>query len=301
MSTVTAGILAGLLMGLGLTGLLYAFVPRGLPHLGDAMDRISPHRPALDIGGVSAQRSWTELLGDRAHPHMTSIPGFRIPAVDLRLLQKSTGWFVGRKIIAVAFGLLAPSAVSFLAWVAGFTLPFTLPLLISLILATAMWFVPDMEVNGKAQEARDEYRAAVTAYIGLVHLEKLAGLDAGRALKEAALVGRGPIFRRLAEELQRADWEKVPPWRALHSLAEELQLPELSDLAEIMTSSGEEGVAVADTLQARARDLRNAQLAKEQAKAEAATEQMTGPQAALALVFGLMLITPPMLRIFFGE
>lgn len=44
MTTLTLGILLGLTGGLGLTGLVYAFVPPGLPHLGDAVDRMTPQR-----------------------------------------------------------------------------------------------------------------------------------------------------------------------------------------------------------------------------------------------------------------
>ena len=298
MSSLTLGILLGLVGGLGLAAIVYAFAPAGLPHLGEAMDRISPHRASPATVVDSQHLPWIEQLGNWGQRYLASLPGFKIPTVDLRLLDKSGGWFVGRKLVAAAFGLLLPTLFSAVLLLLGMQLPFAVPTVVAIALAALFWFVPDLEVAGKAQEARDEYGTAVTAFIELVHLEKLAGLDAGQALKEAAQVGNSRIFKRLAEELQRADWERVPPWRALHTLADELQLPELADLAEIMTAAGEEGVAVADTLQARARDLRNAQLAKEQAKAEAATERMTGPQSALALVFCLMLITPPMLRIF---
>lgn len=300
MTPLTLGIILGLIGGLGVTGLIYAFIPPGLPDLGDAMDRLAPPRTQPLLPGEIPQRPWIERLGDRGHRHLLNIPGFKIPTADLRLLEKSSGWFVGRKIFATAFGLLLPSLLTAILLLIGVPLPLSVPLVISLGLGILFWFIPDLEVTGRAQEARDEYGAAVTTYIELVNLEKLAGLDPARALKEAAQVGNSRIFRRLSEELQRAEWERQSAWRALDVLSVELQLPELHDLAEIMTSAGEEGVAVADTLQARAQDLRNAQLSREQAKAEAATERMVGPQSLLALIFCLLLITPPMMRVFLG-
>jgi len=300
MTTLTLGILLGLVGGLGLTGLIYAFVPQGLPHLGDAVDRMTPQRAHYVINADAEALPFLERLGNRGQDRLRNIPGFKIPTADLRLLEKTSGWFVGRKIFAAAFGLALPSLLSATLVLIGVPLPLGVPVVIGLAFAIFFWFIPDLEVNGKAQEARDEYGIAVTTYIELVHLEKLAGLDASRALKEAAQIGNSRIFRRLSEELQRAEFNQVSAWTALRALSEELQLPELGDLAEIMTSAGEDGVAVADTLQARAQDLRNAQLSREQAKAEAATERMTGPQSLLAIVFCLLLITPPMMRVFLG-
>jgi tight adherence protein C len=300
MTTLTLGILLGLVGGLGLTGLIYVFVPPGLPHLGDAVARMTPQRSHYIVSTDTDTLPLLERLGNRSQDHLRNIPGFKIPAADLRLLEKTSGWFVGRKIFAAAFGLALPSLLSATLVLIGVPLPLGIPVVVGLAFAVFFWFIPDLEVNGKAQEARDEYGIAVTVYIELVHLEKLAGLDAARALKEAAQIGNSRIFRRLSEELQRAEFNQVSAWTALRHLSEELQLPELADLAEIMTSAGVDGVAVADTLQARAQDLRNAQLSREQAKAEAATERMTGPQSLLAIVFCLLLITPPMMRVFLG-
>ena len=62
-------------------------------------------------------------------------------------------------------------------------------------------------------------------------------------MEAAALVGDSWVFTRLSEELTRSRWSGQPPWDALHTLADELGLPELEDFADIMRLSGEEGPA----------------------------------------------------------
>jgi Flp pilus assembly protein TadB len=105
------------------------------------------------------------------------------------------------------------------------------------------------------------------------------------------------VFVRLREQLIRARLSGTPPWDGLHDLADELGLPELSDLADIMRLSGEEGAAVADTLRARSRGLRAALLTKEQTRANEESERMVIPVAFLGLIFLVILGAPAIVRI----
>jgi hypothetical protein len=86
----------------------------------------------------------------------------------------------------------------------------------------------------------------------------------------------------------------------LTQLAEELGLPELGDLADIMRLSGEEGATVYHTLRARSAGLRTALLTAEHAKANAAGERMSLPVSALVLIFLVLLATPALIRVVFG-
>ena len=79
-------------------------------------------------------------------------------------------------------------------------------------------------------------------------------------MEAAAEVGDSWVFTRLSEELTRSRWSGLPPWDALHTLAEELGLPELDDFADIMRLSGEEGAGVYATLRARSAAMRTAML-----------------------------------------
>ena len=88
------------------------------------------------------------------------------------------------------------------------------------------------------------------------------------------------MFTRLSEELTRSRWSGLPPWEALHALAEELGLPELDDFADIMRLSGEEGASVYANLRARSAAMRTAMLNDEIAEANAVGERMTHPRLA---------------------
>src|SRR3546814_2702739 len=94
-------------------------------------------------------------------------------------------------------------------------------------------------------------------------------------MESAAEVADSWVFRRLSEELGRSRCSGLPPWDALHELAEELGLPELEDFADIMRLSGEEGAAVYGNLRARSAAIRTAMLNAEVAQVNAVGERMT--------------------------
>ena len=111
-------------------------------------------------------------------------------------------------------------------------------------------------------------------------------------------VGDSWVFRRLSEELTRSRWSGLPPWDALHALADELGLPELDDFADIMRLSGEEGASVYANLRARSAAMRTAMLNDEIAEANAIGERMTIPGSLLGVIFMALLVAPSLLRMF---
>ena len=117
-------------------------------------------------------------------------------------------------------------------------------------------------------------------------------------MEAAAEVGDSWVFTRLSEELTRSRWSGLPPWDALHTLAEELGLPELDDFADIMRLSGEEGAGVYATLRARSAAMRTAMLNDEIAQANAVGERMSIPGSLLGVIFMALLVAPSLLRMF---
>ena len=102
------------------------------------------------------------------------------------------------------------------------------------------------------------------------------------------------------DELARSRFSGEAPWDAIHQLADELGLPALDDVADIMRLAGAEGTQVYDTLRARSTALRSALLAAEQAKANALSARMAIPTTLMAIVFCLVLVTPAVLRLAAG-
>jgi hypothetical protein len=161
-----------------------------------------------------------------------------------------------------------------------------------------MFFLPNYNAIDDARKARLEFARALGAYIDLVALERNngSGATAGDGIRRE--VGDSWVFTRLSEELTRSRWSGLPPWDALHTLAEELGLPELDDFADIMRLSGEEGASVYSNLRARSAAMRTAMLNDEIAQANAVGERMTIPGSLLGVIFMALLVAPSLLRMF---
>ena len=179
----------------------------------------------------------------------------------------------------------------------GFDLPRPVPVVATLGMGVGMFFLPDFNVRDDAKKARAEFVRALAAYIDLVALERNSGSGPRQAMELAAEVGDSWVFRRLTEELARSRWSGVPPWEALHTLASQLGLAELDDLADIMRLSGAEGAQIYTNLRARSASLRSSMLNTELAAANEVGEKMSIPMSMLGVIFLAILITPALLRI----
>ncbi len=163
------------------------------------------------------------------------------------------------------------------------------------------WLVPNGNLAAAAADARLEFNRALGSYVDLVALERSAGGSAARqALENAAEIGDSWPFRRISDELARSRFSGEPPWDAIHHLADELGLPVLDDVADIMRLAGAEGSQVYDTLRARSVALRSALLTAEQAKAKALSTRMTIPTTLMAIAFCVLVVTPAILRLITG-
>ncbi len=300
MTTLQLAIAAGGLVGLGLTLVLWRLVP-AQPHLGSALERLAPDRGAARSTSVGAALDSRDRLGLWVQRRLPIVSSLQVPARELSVLRIPVHRFYGEKALYALIGLLFPPVLTAVLTLFGVTPPLLVPVLASLALAAGLFFLPDYNVHDDAKDAREEFTRALGAYIDLVALERAGGSGSTHALETAAQVGDSWVFRRLQEELARARWSGTPPWDGLAHLSEELGLPELADLADIMRLSGEEGATVYTTLRARSAGLRSALLTNEQARANAAAEKMTLPVSLLALIFLVLLAMPMVLRVLFGE
>jgi Flp pilus assembly protein TadB len=302
-SGLTLAVLSGATAGLGLTVIVRELLP-AQPQLAAALDRLAPARVAptqpveQEPAGEAARTSALEArVGRAVQRHLAGAPLVRIPTLELALLRMPVARYLGQKVLLALIGLLFPTLFTVMVLAAGSSLPVAVPTLGGLALGALLFLLPDLDVRRKAAAAREEFARATSAYIDLTALERAAGAGATQALEQAATVGDSWVFVRLREQLIRARLSGIPPWDGLHELATELALPELSDLADIMRLSGEEGAAVADTLRARSRGLRTALLTKEQTRANEDSERMVIPVALLGLIFLAILGAPAIVRI----
>ena len=179
----------------------------------------------------------------------------------------------------------------------GFTIPTPVPAIASLALAAFLFIVPDIDVRADARDARDEMVHALTAYLDLIALQRKGASGPRQAMTRASEISQGWVFRRIAQELRRSEFEGSRPWDALRDLARRIDVPELDSLANIMDLSERSGARVYDALRARATSLRNELQNTALAKAHAVNERMEIPIAAAAAAFMTILLTPAFLRL----
>jgi len=290
-------LLGGLICSIGLLSLVWQLVPRRVD-LSDALARLSPTTDTTPVatGPVSGR----ELLGGWVLRSLPSLPGPLPPAKDLALMRMSTARFYGEKVMFGLVGLAIGPLFGSLLAVLGWRLPWLLPVGGSLLLGAGMWFLPDYNVRDDAKKARAEAARAVSTYIELVAMERNFGSGARQALEAAAAVGDAWIFRRIEEELAYTGWSGEAHWQALRRLGDDLGLPELSDLADIMRLTGEQGAQVYGSLRARAAGIRAALLARDLGDANEVGEKMSIPMSLLGVIFLAILIAPALLRVMAG-
>ncbi|MER7070664.1 type II secretion system F family protein [Terrabacter sp. NPDC000476] len=292
-------ILAGGLVGLGVALIVWRLTPAD-PDLGDALKRLSPNRTRsqgdLDRAGAGAGDT-RERLGVWAMKTLPAGAWGSVPVKELAILRIPVSRFYGEKLMFAGLGLLAPPLLATFFTLMRLPVPVVIPVIGSLGAAGVCFFLPDYNTRDDAKKARAEFARALGAYIDLVALERNSGAGPRQAMEAAADVGDSWVFRRLGEELARTRWSGLTPWDALRNLADELGLPELQDLADIMRLSGEEGAQIYSNLRARSAGMRAAMLGAEKAKANEVGERMSIPMSLLGVIFLAILVAPALLRV----
>jgi hypothetical protein len=285
-------ILFGLGMGGGAAIVLAALLP-SRPDLG-ALVHGSAHRPA-EVGSDDETRWHYLLRACDIHPGRAAAL-VRLPARDLDILGRTPAHHGIRKLIGGAAGLAAPGLLLGVLALAGLAPGFAASSAACLAAGGLGFVLPDIDARAKAARARAQVRAAVTAYLVLVALERHAGSAAQQALVQAARVSDAWVFDRIRAALDHAQLQRRPAWEGLRTLAARIDVPELADCADIMASATD-GAAVADNLLARADALRRETLAHQRGAANESSERMVVPVAALGLCFIALLIYPVTARL----
>jgi tight adherence protein C len=290
-------LISGMLLAAGLCCLVVALV-RSTPRLEAALELVGAdgvdRRPSSDVGPV---RSRSERLGAFVY-RMVPIPLSNAQRRALRLQDKSIAEFYADKAVMAIIGAVLPAlAGASLAYLTGQLGP--IPAVAAMVGALMGFFIPDVLLRRSTENVRTGAAEALLVYIDLVTLERLTNASATQALHNAAALSDVPLFVQIRTALERARLEQQSPYAELRALSDELKLPELADIADVMQLD-ETGAALSGTLRARVRELRDAHLTREQIRASAAAEGMTIYMTLPALIFGLIFLVAAMLRILAG-
>ena len=289
-------LLGGLLFGAGVAGLVWRLLPASADPV-EALDRLAPVKPCSRDIHEPGGDTLNDRLGRWAWKSLPAALLGRPPTQDLALLRISATRFYGDKIIFAGLGLVIPPVLTLLLNLLGWHPPFLVPVGGTLLLAAVMFMVPTYNVADDAKRGRAEFARALGAYADLVALERNGGSGPRQALEAAAGVGDSWVFRRIREELAFSNWSGEPPWEALRRLSTELGVTELTDLADIVRLSGEEGAQIYAQLRARSAAMRSATLHAELARANEIGEKLSIPMSVLGVVFLIILIAPALLRV----
>ncbi len=293
---MTGILIAGALVGMGLT-LMVAGVRPPAPDLAAGVARLTGTAATPPM--LTGQGPASVGLG-RAAVWLVEVLDLDRHRADLALTGTTATRLAMEKLGYAFVGLAFPVLLTAILALSGTALPFVVPTAASLVLAVVLSFMPEVELRRRATAARVQMRRTVCVYLELVALERAADAGAVEALERAAAIGDGPGFEHIREALLRARLEGRTPWQQLSQLAAELGVAELSDVADIMRLSGEDGAAVLPTLRARSASLRTWLLQSEVAEANEASERMSIPVALLGVAFMALLGFPAFSRILFG-
>jgi hypothetical protein len=290
-------LISGILGAAGMCCLVVAFA-RSTPRLEAALERIAADGADRQMpGDIGAVRNRSERLGAHLY-QVVPIPLSKGQRRALRLQDKSIAEFYADKAVMTIIGAVLPAvAGAAFAYLTGHLS--AVPAFAVLVGGTIGFFIPDLLLRRSTVNVRTGAAEALLVYIDLVTLERLTNASATQALHNAAALSDVPLFVQIRTALERARLEQQSPYAELRRLSDQLRLPELADIADVMQLD-ETGAALSGTLRARVRELRDAHLTREQIKASAAAEGMTIYMTLPALIFGLIFLVAAMLRILVG-
>lgn len=280
----------GALAGVGCYLIIRGVLPT-VPALGPALQRMHPPQISGTAPGAGADSRLAQWVAARFGPRL------RPPHQELQLIGQSVERYALEKASYAVLGLLFPPLLGLMLLMFGVAIPVAIPAAASVGLALLLFLLVDVSVRQKAAEAREQFIRAVAAYLDLVALERAASHGPVESLERAARVSDGWVFQRIQAALDGARFASIPPWDGLSQVAEEIGIPELGDVGDIMRLSGTEGAQVYQTLVSRAQSLRVALRTKEQDRANTATTWLYVPTSLTVLVLFILAGYPFLVRL----
>lgn len=301
---MTAAVLLGMGFGLGLWLLARILLPVRTP-LAEALARVDaaavtpsvwrpastgPERVAGRWGARLEAAEW--LLGERVAGQLADrgVLGAELRA-DLALLGVDERAYTARKVLLAA-GVLVVSPLVLTPAAVVLGVPWLLGAWVSMLAALVAFVAPDMRVRRVARRRRQDFTAAIAAYLDLVALRAASGSGVSEALRDAATVGAGEAFIQLRAALDDARLSGVSPARGLGQLGVELGIVELRQLAAQLQLVDSSGAQAESSLRAKAEALRGRQLADAHGGANERTQTMQVGHVLLGLGFLLFIGWP---------
>jgi Flp pilus assembly protein TadB len=296
---VTAALAAGAVAGLGLFLLIFALVP-GRASLARQVAAFDAEHRSTWRAREERERQFGRWLG-RLLAAFCAGQGweFRSLRANLSIIGRSFENYLATKVLLGLFGFLLAPLLLLLLTLAGFHVPFVIPLWLGLALGGAFFFLPDLEVRQQAEARRRDFRHAIGAFLDLVSMNLSGGRGVPEALLTASEIGSGWALWRLRDALANARITGQTPWQALGALGTEVRVEELRALAAALSLVADDGAKVRESLTARAASLRRRELADLEGQAGEKSQSMLVAQMLLCAGF-LIFLTYPVVGVLLG-
>ena len=296
---MTAALAAGAVAGLGLFLLIFALVPRRASLARQVAAFDAEHRSARSTL-EERERQLGRRLG-RLLAAFCAEQGWEFPSLraNLSIIGKSFENYLASKVLLGLFGFLLAPLLLLLLSLAGFHVPFVIPVWLGLALGGGFFFLPDLEVRQQAEARRRDFRHAIGAFLDLVSMNLSGGRGVPEALLAASEIGSGWALWRLRDALANARITGQTPWQALGALGAEVRVEELRDLAAALSLVADDGAKVRESLTARAASLRRRELADLEGQAGEKSQSMLVAQMLLCAGF-LIFLTYPVVGVLLG-
>ncbi|MGH3156821.1 MAG: type II secretion system F family protein [Streptosporangiaceae bacterium] len=292
-------ILAGAIAGGGLFLLAFALIPRRMSLARQIAALGTPtqaYQPTRRTAGEESE--FSRRLGE-ALARFCAEQGWEFSSLrgNLRLVGKSFESYLATKVLLALFGLVIVPLLFAGVSIAGLHISILIPVWVALVVAAVFFFLPDLELQQKANKRRKDFRHAVGAFLDLVAMSLAGGRGVPEALMGASEIGGGWAMWLIKDALANARIGGHTPWHALGLLGEELKVDELRDLAAALSLVAEDGAKVRESLTARAASLRRKEIADLEGQAGERSQSMLVAQMLMCAGFMVFLIFPAVIAL----
>ncbi len=278
----------GAVGGLAVAVLIAAFTPAAPVRLDDALDRLDERVHLTRAFSTPGRTGWRRRVDTQWTSLALRLPG-TVPDEDLHVI----GWtrerfLVTRLSSVVQFAALLGPGVAAVGLLLDLGIPAYIPVL-GLGLGAALGFrATGSTVTRRAATARLEMRHATVSYLRQVALLSQSGSGVVSALtRPTTLAPNSWAFGRLRAQLELSRRSGEQPWTGLKRFGDEVDVEELSDLAEVAAAAGSDGAAVVSTLIERADSLTTQIQTEQRTEQNKASGKMNVPSTALV---GLLVV-----------
>jgi tight adherence protein C len=291
---MNVALLLGALFGLGATLVITSFLRIPVP-LSEALRQL--HEPSTRAASGSLT---TRTLGQSWESSSIARRLLAGTHADLFICNTTPAEHLAQRMLFTLIGMLWAPATTALMAAGGVSVSLAIPVWTALALAPVGFLYPSVALRSKAKAQRRSFRHAFSSFLDLVSVSLSGGKGIEGALHDGSNAGDGWAFEKLRDSLQRSQLLGVTPWQGLAKLGDELDVPELKELAASAQLGGAEGARVRSSIAAKARALRLRSLTDVEAAAQSASEKMSLPIVGLMVGFIIFLGYPAIIQVVDG-